>query len=123
MSQSFISIYLRSNQILVFVDVLKEIGSPQRVCFMLSQDGKSLLLMPYEKRDLKSHSVPPEVYRGRGDYRINSYKLCHILADKHHWDLNRSYRVPGKIYPEKQMAVFNLASASDCSAQFCKGSK
>ena len=112
MSQSFISIYLRSNQILVFVDVLKEIGSPQRVCFMLSQDGKSLLLMPYEKRDLKSHSVPSEVYRGRGDYRINSYKLCHILAEKHHWDLQRSYRVPGKMYPGKQLVVFDLESAS-----------
>ena len=33
------------------------------------------------------------------------------MRRKHHWDLNRSYRVPGKIYPEKQVAVFDLVAA------------
>ena len=111
MKETFLSFYLRVTRIQVFVSALKGIGSPGRICFMNSQDGKSLLLSPYEKKDLKSHSVPARVYQGNGDFRVNSYKLCHILAEKHHWDLSRSYRVPGKIYPEKQLVVFNLEAA------------
>ena len=111
MKETFLSFYLRTNRIQVFVSALKGIGGPSRICFLISRDGKSLLLMPYEKRDLRSHSVPARVYQGNGDFRISSYKLCHILAEEHHWDLNRSYRVRGKVYPEKQLVVFDLTSA------------
>ena len=111
MKNPYISFYLRETQIYVFVDVLKGIGSPHRICFMISQDGKSLLLVPYEKRDLKSHSVPARVYQGSGNFRINSYKLCRMLADINHWDMHNSYRIPGTVYPEKRVAVFDLESA------------
>ena len=115
MKETFLSFYLRTNRIQVFVSALKGIGSPSRICFLISQDGKSLLLVPYEKRDLRSHSVPASAYQGNGDFRINSYKLCHILAEEHHWDLSRSYRDPGKVYPEKQIVVFDLELASAIS--------
>ena len=111
MKETFLSFYLRTNRIQVFVSALKGIGNPRRICFLLSRDGKSLLLTPYGKRDLKSHSVPASAYQGSGDFRINSYKLCHILAEKHHWDLSRSYRVPGKVCPKRQIVVFDLTSA------------
>lgn len=109
--ETFISFCLKRHRIRVFVKALKGIGSPQRICFMISSDGQSLLLVPYEKRDLKSHSVPPKVYQGEGDFKINSYKLCRLLAGQHHWDLNGSYRVPGKVYPDQHLAVFDLTSA------------
>ena len=111
MNESYISFYLKSNRIHVFVKTLKGIGCPHRICFMISSDGRSLLLVPYEKRDFKSHYISPRVYQGDMDCDIHSYKLCRILAGQHHWDLNRSYRVPGRVYPEKQIAVFELASA------------
>jgi len=57
---------------------------------MVSPDLKSLLLIPYGKRDLKSHSVSPQVYKGNSGCEIHSYKLCRILAAEHHWDLNHS---------------------------------
>ena len=106
-----ISFYLKSNRIQVFTKALRGIGSPRRICFMISSDGRSLLLAPYEKRDLKSHSIPPQVYKGVGDCKINSYKLCRLLAGQHHWDLNCSYRILGKVYPDQHLAVFDLASA------------
>ena len=109
--ETCISFYLKSNRIQVFTKALRGIGSPRRICFMISSDGQSLLLVPYEKRDLKSHNVPPKVYQGEGDYKINSYKLCRILAGQHHWDLNCSYRILGKVYPDQHLAVFDLASA------------
>ena len=33
------------------------------------------------------------------------------IANLHHWDLSRSYRVPGKVYPEQKVAIFNLSEA------------
>ena len=78
---------------------------------MISSDGKSLLLAPYEKRDFKSHYISPQVYNGRKSFDIYSYKLCHILAAQYHWNLNRSYRIPGRIDIRQQVAIFDLAFA------------
>ena len=111
MKETFISFYLRCNRIHVFISALYGIGSPHRICFMISADGNYLLLTPYAKRDLKSHAIPPQVYHGTMSCGIHSYKLCHILAGQFHWDLNRSYRVRGWVDERKQAAVFDLASA------------
>ena len=95
----------------MFISALNGIGCPHRICFLISSDGKTLLLIPYEKRDLKSHGISPQVYHGGKGCEIHSYKLCHILASQYHWDLNRSYRVPGWIDSRKQVASFDLVSA------------
>ncbi len=42
---------------------------------------------------------------------ISSNPLCMLLANKLDWDLNRSYRVPGRILPKQQIAIFDLKSA------------
>ena len=111
MNETYISFYLRSNRMHLFVDSLRNMGSPSRICFMVEESGDTLLVSPYGKRDFKSHSVPPEVYKGTGGMEVNSFKLCRIIADLHHWDLSRSYRVPGKVYPEQKVAIFNLSEA------------
>jgi hypothetical protein len=86
---------------------------------MISPDGKSLLLMPYAKRDFKSHNVPDDVYRGSGGLTVNSMKLCRFLTEIHHWDSNRSYRIPGNIHREKQLIIFNLESAVMIDQTLC----
>ena len=68
-------------------------------------------MVPYGKRDLKSHHVPSQVYQGNKGFEIHSYKLCHILAELYHWDLNQSYRIRGWVDTRKQMAIFILDSA------------
>lgn len=79
---------------------------------MISDDGKKLAIIPYPKKDFRSHGVPAKVYNGNGGMDISSYKLCHLIADLHHWDNSRSYRIPGTIYPGKNAAVFDLTKAS-----------
>ena len=112
MQATYISFYLKANRIHIFVDALRGIGSPSRICFMLEESGETLLIAPHDKRDFKSHRVPSEVYSGTGGMEVSSMKLCRILADLHHWDLSRSYRVPGKVYPESKAAVFKLTEAT-----------
>ena len=108
MKETSISFYLKCNRIHVFISALYGIGCPRRICFMISSDGKSLLLAPYEKRDFRSHYISPEVYNGKRGFDVHSYKLCHILAGQYHWNLNQSYRVPGWIDKRRQLAVFDL---------------
>ena len=48
---------------------------------------------------------------GNGGMEVSSMKLCRIIASLYHWDLDRSYRVPGTVYPEKKVAIFRLKEA------------
>ena len=111
MVNTYISFYLNSNRIHVFTVALRGIGSPNRICFMLDQDGNRLLLLPHAKKDFVSHRVPEVVYRGADSLDISSKKLCRLLAARHNWDVSRSYRVPGVIVEEKGLAAFDLSKA------------
>ena len=111
MVETYISFYLKVYRIHVFLDVLRGIGSPRRICFMISGDGKNLMVTPYPKRDLKSHSVPDRVYLGERGLDISSYKLCSLIANMYDWDTERSYRIRGRVIEEKRVAVFDLTSA------------
>ena len=111
MQETYLSFYLKSNRIHVFVEMLRGIGKPSRICFMIEENGKTLLIVPYDKRDFKSHSVPPEVYSGTVGMEISSFKLCHIIANLYNWDLSHSYRVPGRVSSEQKVAIFDLTKA------------
>lgn len=110
-NDTFISFYLKSSRIHIFVDSLRALGNPRRICLMVNESGDRLLIRPYQHRDLKSHKVPLDVYVGADRMEISSMKLCRLFSAKFNWDLNRSYRVPGKAYPDSQVAVFFLLRA------------
>jgi len=111
MNETYISFYLRSNRIHVFTSALREIGEPSRICFLIGENGHSLLMVPYGKRDFRSHYVSKDVYAGCDSLEISSMKLCRIIAFIHKWDLRQSYRAPGRIFAEEQIVLFNLDRA------------
>ena len=111
MNETYISFYLRSNRIHVFTSALREIGEPSRICFLIGENGHSLLMVPYGKRDFRSHYVSKDVYVGCDSLEISSMKLCRIIALIHKWDLRQSYRAPGRIFSEEQIVLFNLDRA------------
>ncbi len=111
MNETYLSFYLKYNRIHIFIDALREIGSPSRICFMIGENGSSLLMTPYTKRDFKSHLVSDEVYDGVTSMTVYSIKLCKIIAGIHGWDEDLSYRVPGRIYQRQAAVVFNLKEA------------
>ena len=79
MTDTYISFYLRNNRIHVFVDALRSIGSPKYVCFMIAEDGNTLILSPYKRKDFHSHRVPQDVYHGIGGFNLASMPLCQIV--------------------------------------------
>lgn len=123
MHDSYLSFYLHANRIRVFVKVLRGIGSPNRICFMISDDGQKLMIAPHESRDFTSHHVPSSTYSGVGGFDVNSQKLCRIIAAKQHWDINKSYRVPGTLVSEKNVAIFSLGEASVIERESANGQK
>ncbi len=111
MVNTYISFYLNANRIHIFIEALRGIGSPKRICFMIDKDGRNLLLVPYDKRDFVSHGVPKEVYCGLDSMEVCSKKLCRLIAGLHGWDTAYSYRVPGFAKEEQKLAIFDLTQA------------
>ena len=112
MADTYISFYLKNNRIHIFVDALRGIGSPKYVCVMISEDGNTLILRPYGKKDFHSHRVPPDVYHGIGGFNLTSLRLCQILTTEFGWDSTKSYRIPGRLDESNRIVVFDLRRAS-----------
>lgn len=114
MSNYYISFYLKAYRIHIFVDALRAIGSPKRICFLIDNGMKHLAVIPYSTRDFKSHGVPDDVYNGSTGLEISSFPLCQLLSTKYKWNANQSYRISGKVnnYSMGQkVVVFDLESA------------
>ena len=111
MNETFISFYLRANRVHVFVDSLRGIGCPKFICFYLQENGRNFAIVPYKKKDFRSHRVPSKVYNGTSGMEVSSLKLCQIIARMYQWDSDRSYRVPGFVLDDRSAAIFNLAQA------------
>ena len=77
MSKTHLSFYLKANRIHIFVDALRLIGSPANICFMIGENGKTLILKPYPKKDFHSHRVSAEVYKGKRSMEISSLRQNH----------------------------------------------
>ena len=43
---------------------------------------------------------------------VHSQKFCHILAEQLGWNENHSYRVPGTVFEDQQIARFDLSRAN-----------
>lgn len=114
MSEVKISFYLKEYRIHVHMDTLRAIGSPKRIGFLIHKDFDKFAVIPYAKRDFKSHSVPDEVYSGSMSLEISSFPMCRMLSSHLNWQVGCSYRVSGCISgtaSEKKVAVFKLTDA------------
>lgn len=110
-NETFMSFYLKANRLHVFVDALRGIGSPNYIAFMIEENGETLIMKAYEKKDFYSHRVPPGVYNGCKSMEISSQRLCDIISGLYDRDRNSSYRIPGVILREKGMVLFYLTKA------------
>lgn len=111
MIETSISFYLKYSRIHIFIEALRAIGHPSRICFLIDKSGDTLLIVPHEVRDFKSHRIPKDVYSGTRGMCVNSYKLCRIIAKLHGWDSTHTYRVPGKVHTGQRYAIFYLNAA------------
>ena len=109
--EMYISFYLKYHRIHVFVDVLRNLGSPERICFMLSEDKDKIAIAPYDKRDLRAVEVPDEIYNGTRELTVSNYEICKAFARVKRAKKERSYRAPGEMDTEHNIAIFDLKKA------------
>lgn len=111
MNETFISFYLKANRIRIYIGALRGIGSPNRICFLLDDNLKKIIVAPYDRKDFRSHSVPRKAYSQSRGVEVSSIKLCQIISGAKRWDSNYSYCVPGKVVIPQKIAVFDLDTA------------
>ena len=108
--ETYISFYLNSFRIHVFSKTVKDIGSPKYIRFLVKDEGPSIVMEAYDKKDFQSHRVRQRS-DGSNGMEINSYPLCSLLKNRLGWEAGKSYRVPGRTYPSQHLAVFDLTAA------------
>ncbi len=113
MNKARISFYLRTGRVHVDISTLRGLHNPEKICFKLDALGETLRIMPYNKNDFHAYTVPVKVYEGSRSLDISSRYMCNVLARIHHWDVNKSYRALGTIYPDSGEAVFRLIDAEE----------
>jgi hypothetical protein len=113
--QSYISFYLRTNEIRVFVDAIRKIGLPHCIRFMINSETMQLVMIPAERKDFQSFRVPKGILdpsTKRQKMSIHSLQFCRMLSQRLGWDENCSYRVPGTAFSKQRIARYDLSKAS-----------
>lgn len=109
-SDTFISFYLTSFRIHITSKTITDIGSPKYIRFRVKDEGPSIIMEAYNKKDFHSHRVKKRA-EGWNGMEISSYPLCSLIKNRLGWEDGKSYRVPGKSYPNQHVAVFDLTEA------------
>jgi len=108
---AYISFYLKSGSILIFKSSIERLDCPDYIKFMVHQNGKSMLMIPYDKKCLTSFKTAKRSWKTGKSIIVHSKKFCEILAYRLGWDTDYSYRVPGKFDSELGAMVFDLSKA------------
>ena len=85
--------------------------SPKFIRFSVNEENILMAVEPYHRKTFTSFSVPPNLYSYNGAMIVYSKSLCGLLYSKMNWDKDKLYRIPGKIFKEQKIAVFDLTNA------------
>ncbi len=117
---AYLSFYLGSDTIYIFCSVLKRMGRPTYVRFLIDADTMRLAMQPFHKKEFTSFRVPKALYVDRPgkhvSFRIHSRAFCQLVAVKMGWNADRSYRIPGTVYSKCSTACFDLTGAKEIHA-------
>jgi len=106
-----ISFYLREAAIRIHRRTLNHINNPLFVEFLFSDDKKAFAVRSCRDKSLRSFRVRVNINSQTDKVEFYSLPLCNLLARLNNWDINSSYRVFGKAFPEQDVAVFNFSSS------------
>lgn len=70
-----------------------------------------MILLPYPKKTFTTLRVPENIFGENGGMRIHSKGLCSILAERLGWEMELSYRIPGRMLVGQRAVLFELSRA------------
>ena len=112
---TFISFYLKSNTIRVSKKSLKIMGEPPYVRFLVNRDNQKMIMQGYDRISQISFRVRKQMCRkgSRETLFVHSKAFCLMIAHWMDWDEGKSYRIPGVVYPEQKIVLFNVSEATE----------
>ena len=112
-NNTFMSFYLKDTQMRISTKALRDIGMPYYVRFLVNPQTNQMIMQAYDKKELTSFKVARKVFIDSKyhSFRIASKQFCTAVTHQLHWDMNRSYRVPGVIYSKQNLVQFDLSAA------------
>ena len=108
---TYISFYLKSNTIRIFKKTIRGLVMPKFIRFRVNPEGTSMLLEEYDRITLTSFRIPKNIDDVEGSMEVHSKAFSRLMAFKQGWDVERSYRIPGKVIKHQKVAVFDLTQA------------
>ena len=94
---------------------MQEVKRPKKPLIYFYTETMQMVMLPAYKKDFQSFRVPKGLYSshvGNQAMMVHSQKFCHILAEQLGWNENHSYRVPGTVFEDQQIARFDLSRAN-----------
>ena len=110
---TYVSFYLKDGKIHVYADAIRSLGTPDFIRFRLNQDGSSMIMEPYHKKEFQSIRVKKENISGKLYFRCKP--LCSLLEHTRGWDHSQSYRIPGRLIQKQCIVLFDLTQAAAIS--------
>lgn len=111
---TYISFYLAGGRLHIQPEALRKIGCPSFVRFLMSADGLSMIMEPYNRKVFASMRVPKGLY-GKSEKRsrmeVKCAPFCRLLAHHLGWDESCSYRIQGKVYQNQCIVKYDLNTA------------
>lgn len=111
---TYLTIHMNPYYIRVFRNALKAVGMPRYVRFLMEPDSERMAMTAYDRKEFTSFRVPQKISESGNKnacVRIHSHILCKALFRQFGWDTLRTYRIPGKLYPEQKAVIYNLTEA------------
>ena len=111
-NKTYISFYLKDGSIHVYTDAIRFLGQPNYIRFLLNNDGSSMVMEPYHKKEFQSIRVRKNADRKLEKTRFRSAYLCRLMTFALGWNQEKSYRVPGRFIPAQKIVVFDMTKAT-----------
>lgn len=110
-SSTYISVYLYDDTVHIFKSTLKKMQCPKFIRFLVHENGKSLIMEPYDRKTQTSFKVPSGLFDGDKSMRVYSKKFCAALSQMQGWNNRDTYRIPGKVFRSQRIVMFDLTQA------------
>jgi hypothetical protein len=107
-----ISVNLKRPLIRIHKDTLYSIGNPEFVLLLVNPSECTLVVLPSIHSDTRAHHISKNALINKKSFEIYSKSLVQNLQNLcSHWKNNKTYRIYGETFPNKDIIRFNMAKA------------
>jgi len=105
------SFSIARGRLLIYHATIVELGNPGYIRFLYNDDKRRVAVQCCEKIDKEGFRVPKVAAGERFQFEISGSPFLSVIYKKCGWDIEQSYTVLGRYYPEYRLVEFKLDDA------------